>query len=269
MRPRPAYLRKLDPAVRPYFVRATAPGRFLATTPGLTRAQRKRIVGQALILMVTDPVACNAIGQKYFGPVVLVTDSLCYSTSDMFAAGFQDHAIGPVLGADGNTGAGGANVWEHQALVHDVLPRSVYRPLPRGAGMRVAMRRSLRVGRRAGTPLEDLGVIPDRRHFMSRRDVLDGNVDLIHHAAKLLSRLPVRALGAAVSPTSPTESTVTVTTQRIRRIDGYLGGRPIGSVDVRRGRATIAVPRSADVEQTLELQGFDRNRLVARYRMTV
>jgi C-terminal processing protease CtpA/Prc len=40
-------------------------------------------------------------GQKYFGPVILIIDALCYSTTDMFAAGFQDHNIGEVLGADG------------------------------------------------------------------------------------------------------------------------------------------------------------------------
>jgi len=38
--------------------------------------------------------AYNDIGQKYQGPVVLVTDALCYSTTDIFAAGFQDHHIG-------------------------------------------------------------------------------------------------------------------------------------------------------------------------------
>src|SRR5262249_21712815 len=43
----------------------------------------------------------NNIGQKYQGPVVLVTDALCYSTTDIFAAGFQDHEIGKILGTDG------------------------------------------------------------------------------------------------------------------------------------------------------------------------
>ena len=55
---------------------------------------------------ISPPEDCNAIGQKYFGPVVLVTDALCYSTTDIFAAGFQDHQIGPVLGVDGNTTTG-------------------------------------------------------------------------------------------------------------------------------------------------------------------
>jgi hypothetical protein len=61
-------------------------------------------------LPLTSKKLCNAIGQKYFGPVILIIDALCYSTTDMFAAGFQDHNIGEVLGADGNTGAGGGNV---------------------------------------------------------------------------------------------------------------------------------------------------------------
>src|SRR5262249_41825466 len=47
---------------------------------------------------ITPEDSCNAIGQRYVGPVVLVIDALCYSTTDIFAAGFQDHGIGPILG---------------------------------------------------------------------------------------------------------------------------------------------------------------------------
>ena len=42
----------------------------------------------------------NSVGQVYQGPVVLVTDAQCYSACDIFAAGFQDHEIGPVLGVE-------------------------------------------------------------------------------------------------------------------------------------------------------------------------
>ncbi|MFZ0545868.1 MAG: S41 family peptidase, partial [Candidatus Promineifilaceae bacterium] len=41
---------------------------------------------------ITDPVWLNQIEQQYDGPVALITDALCYSSSDIFAAGFQDHA---------------------------------------------------------------------------------------------------------------------------------------------------------------------------------
>ena len=40
--------------------------------------------------------------------VVLITDPLCYSATDIFAAGFQDNRIGPILSAGGRTGAGRA-----------------------------------------------------------------------------------------------------------------------------------------------------------------
>ena len=45
---------------------------------------------------ITDPDACNAIGQQYGGPVVLVGDSTTYSAGDLFSAGFVDNGIGPV-----------------------------------------------------------------------------------------------------------------------------------------------------------------------------
>ena len=41
---------------------------------------------------------CNGIGQVYYGPVVLITDALSYSATDIFAAGFQDNEVGLVLG---------------------------------------------------------------------------------------------------------------------------------------------------------------------------
>src|SRR3712207_2613490 len=136
----------------------------------------------------------NNVGQKYSGPVVLVTDARCYSATDIFSAGFQDHEIGPVLGVDDSTGAGGANVWTHGLLkaLRDVPadPDSPYKPLPKQADMRVSIRRTLRVGALAGTPVEDLGVRPTVRHELNRRDVLEGNVDLMDAAGALLAGRP-------------------------------------------------------------------------------
>jgi hypothetical protein len=56
------------------------------------------------------------LGQTYYGPVVLIIDALCYKPTVIFAAGFQDHEIGPILGTSGNTGDGGANVWPETLL---------------------------------------------------------------------------------------------------------------------------------------------------------
>ena len=221
---------------------------------------------------VSDPAQCNAIGQKYFGPVLLITDALCYSTTDIFAAGFQDHEIGPILGTDGNTGAGGANVWEHQHLVNEVLPGegSVYQSLPNGAGMRVAIRRTLRVGRRAGTPVEDLGVVPDERHYMTREDILNSNVDLINKAGSMLAAItPVRGLKVNVNMSSPTQAVVVADTQEITRLDVYLADRPIKSLDVQGGQTTFHVAKTNAAQVTLEIRGFDGTQLVARYRTSI
>ena len=135
---------------------------------------------------LTPPTLANQVGRIYQGPVVLVTDALCYSTTDIFAAGFQDHNIGPILGVHGNTGAGGANVWEHTFLHQLLGATGGFKPLPANANFRVSIRQCARVGRRAGLPVEDLGVRPDQRHAMTRRDLLEDNHDLILRAAALL-----------------------------------------------------------------------------------
>jgi len=220
---------------------------------------------------ISNPNDCNAIGQKYFGPVVLIIDALCYSTTDFFAAGFQDHEIGPVLGADGNTGAGGANVWTHD-LLRQLLPgaASVYKALPGGAGMRVAMRRALRVGRRAGMPVEDLGVIPDKPHAMTREDLLQDNVKLINKAGSVLgAQQPAREFALTVQPVSPTQTNAVAKTKGIGRLDIYLDDRPIQSIDVQGVQTTFSVTKPTPTPVTLEIRGFDGTRLVARYRTSI
>ena len=56
--------------------------------------------------------------------------------------------------------------------------------------MIVAMRRSIRVGLRAGAPLEEFGVEPDKFHLMTRRDILEDNCDLMATAARLIRQRP-------------------------------------------------------------------------------
>lgn len=219
---------------------------------------------------ITPPEQCNSIGQKYFGPVVLITDALCYSTTDIFAAGFQDHEIGPILGVDGNTGAGGANVWQHSLLLQ-ALPgaQSVYKQLPKQAGMRVSIRRTLRVGKRAGMPVEDLGVVPDERHFVTKNDLLNSNADMIKTATALLKERPVRALSVTVDPVSGTQSNVTATVSGITRLDIYVDERPMHTVDVNGPQAAFTITKAEAGPMIAELRGFDGDELVARYRTEV
>src|SRR5207237_6857104 len=134
--------------------------------------------------------------QLYYGPVVLITDALSYSATDIFAAGFQDNEVGKILGTSDNTGAGGANFWRYDDLRKALGKKSkaLFKPLPRDADLVFAMRRSIRVGKRDGRPLEGWGIAPDRRHYMTKLDLLEGSVDRVHHAARLVGAKPIYSI---------------------------------------------------------------------------
>ena len=212
---------------------------------------------------ITPTEFCNSIGQRYHGPVVLITNAKCYSATDIFSAGFQDHQIGPILGVDGNTGAGGANVWTHELLRRlDSRPTTPYVTLPSGANMRVAIRRTLRQGEMSGTPVEDLGVRPDVRHFMTRADLLNGNVDLIEAAAKLLAGKPVRRLNAnRVGTSLPIK--LKVETLNIDQLVVLVDGVAVFSQPITDGTTTVTLPNSVSSFTSIDLHGFDANVLVA------
>ncbi len=208
----------------------------------------------------------NDIGQTYQGPVVLVTDALCYSTTDIFAAGFQDHGIGTILGVHDNTGAGGANVWDY-SLISDLLRSAHQFPvdLPKSASFSFAVRRVTRVGRNAGVPIEDLGVQPDAKHLISRRDVLERNVDLINAAAKLLHkrrkyRLQARKVNGRRCRVAYTN---------IDRLDMYLDDRPLKSVPLRGGSLAFTMPARLGGAKQLRLFGFDSGCLAVATRILI
>lgn len=227
---------------------------------------------------ITDPESANRVGQTYQGPVVLITDALCYSATDMFAAGFRDHEIGTILGVADNTGAGGANVWTHELLrmlmeaPHPNVPafsRNPFRPLPHGAGMRVSVRRTTRVGALDGTPLEDLGVEPDIRHYMTRPDVLRGNRDLFEHAGALLRELPIHRLAFEVQTVADGDLRLSVHASNVDRVDVYVDRRPVDSFDIV-DIPTVRQTRSPSPGPTqVELQGFFEEVPVARVKQTI
>ena len=114
---------------------------------------------------LTDPGAANGIGRIYRGKCALLIDALTYSAADIFAAGFQDHNIGPVIGTDRNTGGGGANVWSQDDLTFHFADHPTFPDLqrmPREATLSLAIRRCARVGKHTGDPIEDFGVTADR-----------------------------------------------------------------------------------------------------------
>lgn len=209
----------------------------------------------------------NDIGQKYQGPVVLVTDARCYSTTDIFCAGFQDHGIGSILGTGGATGAGGANVWAHELLLTMLSSvDSPFKPLPQKASFRVAVRRCTRVGKQSGVLVEDLGVVPDAIHRLTKRNVLNGNVDLINRAGEILATMPLQAVEAKVQ-SAPAPIKMDVTTKNVSRLDVFVNTRPYRSLDVIDGATTIDLPPLPVGMNMMELRGFRNDQLVASTRV--
>ena len=233
-------------------------------SPWLPSMQRAVETGAAFSASfpITSRDQANDRGQHYCGPIVLITSARCYSTTDIFAAGFQDHAVGPILGVDGNTGAGGANVWTHE-LLSQLLPgpNSPIKALPTGSGMRVSIRRTLRVGPQAGTEVEDLGVVPDHRHELTRADVLQGNTDLMETAGELLADKPSFGLSVQAAVTAGVLR-ATVKHAGVERLDVYVDGRPAKSQPVTVGaqQTQLELPFTGAL---CRVEGYRGDKLVA------
>jgi hypothetical protein len=139
-------------------------------------------------LPLTDPAWCNDLDYHYPGRAVAVVDANTYSSGDLFAAGWVDNRIGDLVVVGRATGAGGANVWTGDQL-RDALTDTAYAydRLPGGVGFTVAIRRAIRSADGDGIPIEDLGIggIP---YAMTRRDLEDGNRDLLAFCQDLLRR---------------------------------------------------------------------------------
>ena len=171
------------------------------------------------------------------------------------------------LGCHDNTGAGGANVWGYDLLGELGLTPNPFVPLPMGANMRVAVRRSTRVGRLAGVPLEDLGVVPDERHFMTRDDLLKSNVDLIAHAAKLLAARPAPAL--QITPASaPPVTQIQVAATDVDRVDLHVDDRPVESLDITSSPMAIPLPKPL-TQGRVVAKGYRADVLVVSARIAI
>jgi hypothetical protein len=135
----------------------------------------------------------ETLGERgvYSGPVVLIVDALCYSTTDFLVATMQDNGVASIIGVDPVTGAGGANVW-NQSVLREILASvgsASIGDLPRDMDISVPMRRSVRVGANAGLPVEGLGVFAHHPYALTTRDVLGSNEELIEFAGTVLNGL--------------------------------------------------------------------------------
>ena len=155
--------------------------------------------------------------------------------------------------------------------------KALFKPLPRKADLALAMRRSIRVGRCEGRPLEELGIAPDHRHYMTRNDLLKQNEDLLTRAAQLLRRKPVYSL--SVEPINPRSRALRVAAsskvqprdkrKRISHVDVFVNGRPHKTLTARNGtvRSTTVFLHESAAKANWLVQAFDYNhKLVAASR---
>ena len=138
------------------------------------------------------------------------------------------------------------------------------------------MRRSVRVGQRDGRPLEELGITPDHRHYMTKRDLMSQNVDLVRKAARLLDSKPVYAL--TVEPIRGRSALRIATSskcrprdnrKRISHVDVFVNGRPHKSLSARSGNLKSTTVSLGNVrgkgEWSVQAYDYDNN-LVASAR---
>jgi hypothetical protein len=192
----------------------------------------------------------EAVDQAYQGPVALIVDGLSYSSSDVFAAGFQDHDLGIVIGTAECTGAGGGNVLDYESLYRYVQGLN---PLPNGVEFDSAIRRTTRVRSRSGLGLEDLGVPVKHVHPMTEHDVLGGNEDLLRVARGLLKDSRVRYSLRANFNAEPRSFSVKAT--GITRLDVLIDDRPMDSFEPPEEQVPVT-PRIDDFRSALFL-GYD------------
>ena len=213
---------------------------------------------------ITEVEACNALGQHYGGPVVLVGDSTTYSAGDLFAAGFVDNGIGPFLCVGSATGAGGANVWPYSELRRALAGSAAALPaLPEGIDLSFSFRRATRARASEGLPIEDVGV-SGTPYVMTLADLLHGNRDLIATAIGVLKQQPFSRL---VLDPQPASRTIRVTTDGLDRLDLYVDGHAAASHRLD-ARTTFSLTYPAGT-RTIEVAGFANKVVRQRRRLTV
>lgn len=113
-------------------------------------------------LPLNSAKSLNSLGQSHMKSVAVFINASCYSTCDMFSAAMQDLGAGIIVGEDPNTGAGGANNWNHQMIMNNLKrDPGPFKQLPGGINIGFSFRQTIRTGIHAGEVIEDVGVRAD------------------------------------------------------------------------------------------------------------
>jgi hypothetical protein len=127
---------------------------------------------------------------------------------------------------DENTGGGGANRWLHEELRTKLehVPGVGLQQLPGGTQMGLAIRRSSRVGARAGQPVEDFGVARDIGYLLTRDDALHEDRDLLRFACEQLAAQPATRLKILKAEVKAAGIALTLDAKNLFRIECLVNG---------------------------------------------
>jgi C-terminal processing protease CtpA/Prc len=127
---------------------------------------------------LTPIAVANKYGAAYVKPVGVLNNGNCYSACDLFSASMKDNNVATIFGEDVSTGAGGANVVEHESFLFrsnpvDFISMPFSARLPNARqDLRVAWRQSIRVKAKNNTLIEDNGITPDELYRLNELDLI-------------------------------------------------------------------------------------------------
>jgi hypothetical protein len=154
-----AVLQKTHKAVRLLFKAGIRLDQFFSKAKALTARQRARIVDQAMMLLAGSPLERAMYAVDPLQGLRRLRQRLPLMKSDRLF---------------------------HAEMINIFASVCPFTGLPKGAELRVAFRRSQRIGPQIGNDVEDFGIRPDYVYDMTRNDLLKGNVDLINYAVGLV-----------------------------------------------------------------------------------
>jgi hypothetical protein len=103
-----------------------------------------------------------------------------------------------------------------------------------------------------GTAIEDVGVRGQRSYALTRRDLVEGNVDLLAFCGEILAATPRTEL--TIKPPAG-DGPVEVETRGLDRLDFFVDGRPRGSVVTTDGVNAVEVGTGWDTVELIGYQG--------------
>jgi len=148
-----------------------------------------------------------------------------------------------------------------------------YQALPHGADLRVAIRRTVRVGENAGDVVEDLGVRPDYVYEMTRQDVLGNNENLLATAIKTISDRAAHTIEITIESLPDLLPRIKIKTQNVDRIDATINTRQIRSLYPQKRLSHIELQDEiSDLDEKkvlLQVKGYKSDKLVVQQTKSV